>query len=245
MKALLSALVVLAMASPLCADMVLLSENFNGTVGNAVTTLPGWTGGGDVKLSSTVIDSGNSADFLSGTVGWGPSNVVTKSFTHTPGVGEIYTLTATLSAPGTSGQYVEVNLVNSVTGARADNQFGYSSLYMGVTGVVGGYASDAVHQIWGDVQPTVPVDIKYVLSDTLTQAYAKLHTDSAFSLVYSLATTPPALSGYNQVQVVGHGGYAGNADTILLTSNIPEPTTIILLATGLIGLLAYTWRKRR
>ena len=31
----------------------------------------------------------------------------------------------------------------------------------------------------------------------------------------------------------------------MTTSDIPEPTTLALLATGLVGLLAYAWRKRR
>ena len=31
----------------------------------------------------------------------------------------------------------------------------------------------------------------------------------------------------------------------MTTSNIPEPTTLALLATGLVGLLAYAWRKRK
>ena len=34
-------------------------------------------------------------------------------------------------------------------------------------------------------------------------------------------------------------------NAIVTTSAIPEPGTLTLLATGLIGLLAYAWRKRR
>ena len=45
------------------------------------------------------------------------------------------------------------------------------------------------------------------------------------------------------VWVTGSGGYI---DNLSLTSvPIPEPGTLALLATGLIGLLCYAWRKRR
>jgi hypothetical protein len=30
-----------------------------------------------------------------------------------------------------------------------------------------------------------------------------------------------------------------------LTTQTPEPSTLALLATGLVGLLAYAWRKRK
>ena len=34
-------------------------------------------------------------------------------------------------------------------------------------------------------------------------------------------------------------------DDVGISSVVPEPSTIALLTTGLLGLLAYAWRKRR
>ena len=53
-------------------------------------------------------------------------------------------------------------------------------------------------------------------------------------------TAPWGSGNFNGVEVG-----AGNDGSIISVDSIPEPSTITLLATGLIGLLAYAWRKRR
>jgi hypothetical protein len=40
-------------------------------------------------------------------------------------------------------------------------------------------------------------------------------------------------------------GSCWNFDNVRLSSITPEPSTLVLLVTGLLGLLAYAWRKRR
>jgi hypothetical protein len=39
--------------------------------------------------------------------------------------------------------------------------------------------------------------------------------------------------------------YAGFAPRLVLTTNIPEPGTVVLLGMGIVSLLAYAWRKRK
>ena len=39
--------------------------------------------------------------------------------------------------------------------------------------------------------------------------------------------------------------YLGTIDNFEIVGTVPEPGTIVLLITGLIGLLAYAWRKRK
>ena len=47
--------------------------------------------------------------------------------------------------------------------------------------------------------------------------------------------------GLGHLTMAGSGGSFDN----LVVSNVPEPGALVLLATGLIGLLAYAWRKRK
>jgi hypothetical protein len=54
------------------------------------------------------------------------------------------------------------------------------------------------------------------------------------SVTFTGTTVYSAEDGYARTQIMAVGGYA-----------IPEPSAIALLATGIIGLLAYAWRKRR
>ena len=49
----------------------------------------------------------------------------------------------------------------------------------------------------------------------------------------------------NYISVGANGGTGYNLFDNLTISQVPEPTALIMLVTGLIGLLAYAWRKRR
>ena len=49
----------------------------------------------------------------------------------------------------------------------------------------------------------------------------------------------------NSGEIVGYGTTGGVVHTFALLNIVPEPSTVLLAATALIGLLAYAWRKRK
>jgi len=83
----------------------------------------------------------------------------------------------------------------------------------------------------------------------------RLGDDQSFLVLQSNYSEADALAdiasgyvtAYNAGSVVGVSTveYAGNLYTQMSASVIPEPSTIIMLSAGLLGLLAYAWRKRK
>ena len=53
------------------------------------------------------------------------------------------------------------------------------------------------------------------------------------------------LANYNQSLPPGIGITASGVQAIQTAAGVPEPSTLVLLAAGLAGLLCYAWRKRR
>jgi hypothetical protein len=44
--------------------------------------------------------------------------------------------------------------------------------------------------------------------------------------------------------VLGAGAWADNV-RFTISEAVPEPSTLVLLTTGMLGLLAYAWRRQR
>ncbi|MBU4270904.1 MAG: PEP-CTERM sorting domain-containing protein [Planctomycetes bacterium] len=267
MKTLLSALIVLALACPLYADVVLLSEDFGsgGTpaVGSALRGYNGWFGYATddvLKISDAVADVGQSAAF-NAPYGTGyPAGrnwpEVSKSFSHFGGgpvAGEVYTLSATIvaSTSGYHGMGVELSTTTTgwadgtfVTAWYGPAQGGYGNKIWAGSSIDGAMAYSTPALTNG-----VAYDMKAVVSTASTDFYYKVHTDSTWTLMGTgSGQTLSSFQYVNIIGVVGTYNWSGTGiplDTVVLSSNIPEPSTLALLATGLLGLLCYAWRKRR
>ena len=131
------------------------------------------------------------------------------------------------------------------------------------------YMGNGVYQTTTHVIATGDV---YDVSALATMSYVDATTSFALTLysddgttktdLVSLSFAPPTAnvfatySGSFTAETVGVGGHLGirtshvgayvNLDSIAVNvTAAPEPSTIVLVGTGLIGLLAYAWRKRR
>lgn len=238
MKTLFSVLVVLAIACPLYADTVVFQENFDGTAGTAIDGWNGWglTNGaaGEMKISSAAIDLGNCAAWTS-TTDW---PIVAKGFT--PVAASSYVLSATLLAPTNDYYaYSDLRIKNSQNGNFLQIALGYKNFAFGNGADV--QIGTATNQV-----PTTAQDVKMVITDNSFTAYYREHGTSTWIEKGSRTLGAGySLSGYDTILQGGQG--TGSSDSILLTavSPVPEPASLALGLSGLIGLLAYAWRKRR
>jgi hypothetical protein len=236
MKTLMYVMVVaMAIASPVCADTILQESFEGGTPGTALNTL-GWSGDSNIVISSAVIDSGQSGASASG-VAWPAIN---KGFSYTPGAGEYYTLTATLYAPGTGGEYADVRVqdASNATSTMQGVAIGYGDMQFGVINVAGGTVRITP-------QPTAATDIMIELYGDSSKYYYKAHGPGAWTYAGEKTGLGFSLSSFDEIQINGHGDYAGGIDSIVLSTTTPEPSSVVLLALMASGLLAYAWRKRK
>lgn len=254
MKTLLSVLFVLAIVSPVCAETVLFQENFEEAgAGNPGTALidagSGWTGSAVPYLSNfSVIDTGNCLEWRNnGGSGW---KNVAHSFSNTPGAGDTYTLTATLYASAQVGSNSSVYLADS----SAESQYVGLAIGYGLASGGGSRYFTWQNGEGGSITATPStwdygngVDVKMVVTNSSQDFYYRANDGIANPWIPagSLSTSLP-LSTYKVVTMDVNAGYMGAIDSInLTTSAVPEPSMIALCATGLIGLLAYAWKKRR
>ena len=239
MKTLLSILVVLAATCPLYADVVVLQEDFNGTPGTSVDGWNGWVlAGGDpdeITISSTVIDSGNSAAVDTGHGLW--YTWVDKTISFSPPAGTALTLTGTMLCP--DGGLVQTSDYADLSFRDSSDPTKYLQIALGYDYLIFGDSGPTAQHI--QPMPTTATDVRLVVTDSEWTGSYKANGTS----VWTVGTTLPhanLLSDYDILRM-NFGGQP-HIDSILLTG-VPEPTTLVLVLTGLIGLLAYAWRKRK
>lgn len=236
MKCLVSVFVVLGLLAPLYGESVILYEDFEGAqAGTPLNTL-GWSGADNIVISSAIIDSGQSADWADSSPTAWPS--VTKNFAYAPAAGDIYTLTATVYAPGTSGEYADVRIANSANSATVMQGMlcGHGDIIFGIIN------TDDTIRI--KPQPTIATDLKMVLHGNFTEFFHRAHGAAEWIAAGEMTGLGWSLSAFDQVVIYGHGGFSGGVDSVRLTvTPVPEPSAIMMIAAGIFGLLACAWRK--
>jgi hypothetical protein len=234
------ALVGLLAFASLAQATVINFENY--TLGD-LAGQDGWTGG-----VSSVVATASGDPAQAGSQWISAYGSPQRTFTGSSDIGNV-TNVSFLLKPNATGSYTDYYI--SVGSARL--------AYFGVDHNVGGWgrwyvypaaggsafirSSTEYNSIW---QVNVALDFTaqnydITVTDIATSAsWSKL--DQAFTGAVTLAAAQASGITF-KIEALG-GATHSNIDNITV-GTIPEPSVIVLLASGLIGLLCYAWRKRK
>jgi hypothetical protein len=155
----------------------------------------------------------------------------------------------------------DVTTLGASVGTNAD---GFAGIRFNSDGTVHCLSSDPASQTW----TTVPQIGTYTVGDVFDVVMTLSFTGQSYTIAVTDQTNP---AGSFTTGAIAFRNYFPNTGTLTLTpamaeegdilfgtvgnggavfdnfavTSVPEPSTLMLLVTGLIGLLAYAWRKRK
>jgi hypothetical protein len=245
------AALVLAFAGAASAD-VIFSENFEAMTPGDVRGQGGWTPEG-LGFFDNAINVGT---------GGGLTNMQILAVAASPGHASaaLHPLGSLANLSG-SGAYTlswdaEYGSANADFGFYAGHDdvlgFGFESTatswLLDPRGMVGGTASDRIILTGGT---TGPVKFAVTVDGSAGTVAGYYDFGSGYTLAGSYAATSAQIESLVSLYVSNDyrsGGIGVGVDNIQLATGVnvvPEPGTLCLMGSGLIGLLAYAWRKRK
>lgn len=217
-------------------------DSFTGADGTTVdghtpdTTINGesWIGG-DWRPQAAILSGGKAAN--------GHDTGAYLSFT--PTANNVYTLSAEMFAPASSGNWMSLAFDGAAEGWW-DNGVA-STVVAGSSGQVysGDYGASGGLTPQFTVTPGSTHTYSVVLDTSKPNWTANWYLETSTTPWYSHTyTTNPTI---NAISLYWYSDAAGfTFDNLTLSSvPVPEPATIVLLIAGIVGLVAYAWRKRR
>ena len=236
------------------ADVVLYEDTFTEGTGSIVGRVPEirlnavgasgtatWQGEGSLGETWSVNVDGKAERFS------GYNNDAYLPFA--PQSGRVYTMSVDL-LPTAAGQWMAMGYTqvgdpyqNVATEAPAWIMAQTAGATVGFEG-----PGEASYELGPTV--TYPKRFSLVLDTTNPSDYAFTwlvsDTDGSNSVEIRSATSYGSAPSIAYVEMGGSHGLIGTMDNFRLTVDaIPEPSMLVLLGSGLVGLLCYAWRKRR
>lgn len=223
-------------ADPANADTIYY-DTFTGTDGTALNShVPDVTTGGASWGGDSIFSLQSGAAATSGVQD-------AAGLPFVPTSGHIYTLSADVNVPtGSTTKWLAIGFTNawsSITDA------GYAWMLQRDNGEVfvsPGLGTTEIHQC--DSVATGVVHHYSVVLDT-THANWSATWSVGGNTVYQSTYSDSGPAGIQYVMLMTNGTLGSYDNVTLSYTSVPEPAAVALLATGVIGLLTYAWRRRR
>ena len=221
---------------------IIYQDTFAGTGDLADHTLDTTTNGNTWTVSpsgSFTVQSGAKVN----------SGQATLPFTPPTAGGYIYTLSADVTiAPTTSTNWIALGFSRTVADSGVDSAGMYYNLvdWTLVRDTGGTYTAigpgTSTLMAAPDVTPGDLLHLSVILDTTAANWEATWHIGDGFERSYTYTSGKPDI---NYVTMVDTGPTATFTNFTLSAIQTPEPSALTLLGLGLLGLLAYAWRRRK
>jgi hypothetical protein len=241
---------IAAVVTPALADYTIYSDTFTRT-GTLDDSSPdaanGWAGGGGTTgakwySAGNWATDGGKADYGAPTYGG------TAALPFAPVANNVYTLSADINC--TSGGSEWMGLGFSYSNGYKNNSAYYTDplpcAWAMMRNVTSTYQNSSFLTATDGGQNIGAATGTNKVSVVLNTTGATWTATWLVNDIVVRGATALTSQNINFVSMGGSGsaGYADNFTLTALNAEVPEPTSIAILVTGLIGLLAYAWRKR-
>jgi hypothetical protein len=218
--------IVLTQGTSAWAEIVVTPESSTTTDYTSLISATDLINSGQTSFASASLAGGLNGGSLAGSHdGIGGAVMSSSAWAYTPPATFEYYLNTNASTGGSASGY-DITSVDLFAGWDSYASFGNQSWSLAV--------ATLANPTWTTVGPVTNCQ-PFTTSDVYGFTHVKL-ADS----------TGVIATGVWAVQIVTYSNYTiVNEIDVAGSATVPEPGTLALLATGLIGLLAYAWRKRR
>jgi hypothetical protein len=244
--------VLLAVAGGASADTTIYSQNFESlNTGDAVSLLPGWINRRGTVVVNNTTEMGKAVDASSAgnVTPIADLNLADAAVNAVPTLGNgkwtysadayVYTASGTV-APA------EMDSGNVTGGIRWGNlEYNGGDSWRARFYAPGDPDNAVVTSNFNDGAGAVNhvASVQYILDMTTLQQYYKINGVESAKSTFD----PACLPTFTQASAVWWGANKGLIDNVRIGVDIitPEPASMVMVATALLGLLAYAWRKRK
>ena len=255
-RSVVSALVlfgIAAVVSPAAADYTIYSDSFARSGGLDASSPDVAAGFGGGSSDATWVSSPNITTNGTRSIYGTPTNGGCASLPFTPQSGQVYTLSADINVTNTSSpEWMAIGFTGE-NGEKADVAFyGYTTLprlWTMMRGQTSTYANNTFNNgqadgLGGGVAAGTATgnNTVSIVLDTNNAAW------TATWLINGSVVRAAEAVAAQDVAYVAFGGSPTSAfvdNFTLTTDTVPEPSSMTLLLAGILGLLAYAWKKRR